>query len=171
MAKSPSRAPYRGLRGGTFASVGSGLAELVGLDVALSFTHLFVPLSFARRYYRSCVLSVASATRLRKNSNKICFFARLFVSLQPNSNSIVMTTIELRSSILADLDEMSVEMLQNVSHYVKRLRRHARPVKQTVTDEAIPDVVLSLLGAGDPIADEDLNAREAYNQYLEEKYK
>ena len=108
---------------------------------------------------------------LEKNSNKICFFARLFVSLQPNSNSIVMTTIELRSSILADLDEMSVEMLQNVSHYVKRLRRHARPVKQTVTDEAIPDVVLSLLGAGDPIADEDLNAREAYNQYLEEKYK
>lgn len=82
-----------------------------------------------------------------------------------------MTTIELRSSILADLDEMSVEMLQNVSHYVKRLRRHASPVKQTVTDEAIPDVVLSLLGAGDPIADEDLNAREAYNQYLEEKYK
>lgn len=82
-----------------------------------------------------------------------------------------MTTIELRSSILADLDEMSVEMLQNVSHYVKRLRRYARPVKQTVTDEAIPDVVLSLLGAGDPIADEDLNAREAYNQYLEEKYK
>ena len=82
-----------------------------------------------------------------------------------------MTTIELRSSILADLDEMSVEMLQNVSHYVKRLRRHARPVKQTVTDEAIPDVVLSLLGAGDPIAAEDLNAREAYNQYLEEKYK
>lgn len=35
----------------------------------------------------------------------------------------------------------------------------------------VPDVVLSLLGAGESVTDEDLNAREAYNQYLEEKYK
>ena len=39
------------------------------------------------------------------------------------------------------------------------------------TDQPVPDVVLSLLGAGEPVTDEDLNAREAYNQYLEEKYK
>ena len=36
--------------------------------------------------------------------------------------------------------------------------------------ERIPDIVLSLLGAGEPNAD-DLNGREAYYQYLEEKYK
>ena len=29
----------------------------------------------------------------------------------------------------------------------------------------VPDVVLSLLGAGEPVADHDLNAREAYHQY------
>ena len=46
-----------------------------------------------------------------------------------------MTTIELRTSILADLDEMSVEMLESVSHYVKRLRRHARPARRTATAE------------------------------------
>ena len=34
-----------------------------------------------------------------------------------------MTTLELRTSITADLDQMSVEMLENVSRYVKRLRR------------------------------------------------
>lgn len=34
----------------------------------------------------------------------------------------------------------------------------------------VPDVVLSLLGAGEPVADHDLNAREAYHQYLIEKY-
>lgn len=34
----------------------------------------------------------------------------------------------------------------------------------------VPDVVLSLLGAGETVADHDLNAREAYHQYLMEKY-
>ena len=31
--------------------------------------------------------------------------------------------------------------------------------------------VMSLFGAGESIAEDDLNAREAYYQYLEEKYK
>lgn len=61
---------------------------------------------------------------------------------------------------------MSLEMLEDVSHYVKRLRRHAIPVSRTNVD--VPDVVLSLLGAGATIADDDLNARNAFNQYLEE---
>ena len=39
------------------------------------------------------------------------------------------------------------------------------------TDQAVPDVVLSLLGAGEPVAEHDLNGREAYYQYLEEKHK
>ena len=41
---------------------------------------------------------------------------------------------------------------------------------KAASEQSVPDVVLSLLGAGTPIADDDLNAREAYNQYLEEKY-
>ena len=36
--------------------------------------------------------------------------------------------------------------------------------------ENVPDVVLSLLGAGEGSAD-DLNGREAYYRYLEEKHK
>ena len=32
-----------------------------------------------------------------------------------------------------------------------------------------PDIVLSLLGAGEKIADDDLNAREAHYKYLKEK--
>ena len=40
-----------------------------------------------------------------------------------------MTTLELRTSITADLDQMSVEMLENVSRYVKRLRRRTRNIK------------------------------------------
>ena len=39
------------------------------------------------------------------------------------------------------------------------------------SEDITPDIVLSLLGAGEPVADDDLNARDAYQQYLEEKYK
>lgn len=46
-----------------------------------------------------------------------------------------MTTVELRSSIMAELDQMSIEMLENVSHYVRRLRRHARTVNKTVANK------------------------------------
>ena len=93
-----------------------------------------------------------------------------------------MTTLELRTSIVAELDQMSAEMLESVQHYVSRLRRHARPAAKAVdeaaakaaakpaAEEAVPDIVLSLLGAGSPVADDDLNARKAYNEYLEEKY-
>ena len=37
--------------------------------------------------------------------------------------------------------------------------------------QSVPDVVLSLLGAGKPIDDDDLNGRKAYYEFLEEKYK
>lgn len=42
---------------------------------------------------------------------------------------------------------------------------------KTSTEQEIPDIVMSLVGAGSPVADDDLNARQAYNEYLEEKYK
>ena len=43
-----------------------------------------------------------------------------------------MTTVELRTSIMADLDKMSVEMLESVSHYVRRLSRRARPSRRAI---------------------------------------
>ncbi len=45
-------------------------------------------------------------------------------------------------------------------------------IGQTNTiEQPVPDVVLSLIGMGEPLADDDLNGREAYYQYIEEKYK
>lgn len=38
-------------------------------------------------------------------------------------------------------------------------------------DQSVPDVVLSLLGAGESVTEDDLNGRQAYHQYLEEKHK
>ena len=40
-----------------------------------------------------------------------------------------------------------------------------------VAEQPVPDIVLSLFGAGESLSDDDLNAREAYYKYLEEKYK
>ncbi len=37
-----------------------------------------------------------------------------------------MTAIELRTSINADLDVLSIDMLENISKYVGRLASHAR---------------------------------------------
>ncbi len=98
-----------------------------------------------------------------------------------------MTTIDLRTNIAADLDQMSAEMLESVSRYVKRLRRHARPARRTAVGtsalktapaETVPaDLAMRLTPRvqrfmrGNPwhITDEDLD-RLRY-EYLTEKYK
>ena len=46
-----------------------------------------------------------------------------------------MTTVELRTSIVAELDQMSAEMLESVSQYVRRLRHHTRPARKTSAEQ------------------------------------
>lgn len=48
--------------------------------------------------------------------------------------------------------------------------RQEESKSQKANEQVVPDVVLSLLGAGLPLADDDLNGRKAYYQHLEEKY-
>ena len=43
--------------------------------------------------------------------------------------------------------------------------------KSEKKEALVPDAVMSLLGAGDSVATDDLNGREAYYQYLEEKHR
>ena len=49
------------------------------------------------------------------------------------------------------------------------LERFVHSKEKTQEDE-IPDVVLSLLGAGGHVGKDDINGREAYYKYVEEKY-
>ena len=42
--------------------------------------------------------------------------------------------------------------------------------ERQTAEQVVPDAVLSLLGAGEPVGEDDLNGREAYYQYLEEKH-
>ena len=44
-----------------------------------------------------------------------------------------MTTVELRTSIMEELDQMSVEMLESVSHYVRCLSRRTRSSQRAVS--------------------------------------
>ena len=59
----------------------------------------------------------------------------------------------------------------NLSTIVEKFLLRFIGRSEIATTDSVPDIVLSLLGAGEPVADDDLNGRKAYNQYLEEKYK
>ena len=93
-----------------------------------------------------------------------------------------MTTIELKTSIAAELDQMSVEMLESVQHYVRRLRRHARPFKRTSAKQATTDVESAAgmegftprvmrFKRGNPWYASDEEVDRLRQEYLTEKYK
>ena len=87
-----------------------------------------------------------------------------------------MTSIELRTSIAAELDQMSVEMLESVSRYVKRLRHHPRSVQSRRAEDA--DAVATGLSPrvlqfqrGNPWYATDDEVDKLRQEYLAEKYK
>ena len=53
-----------------------------------------------------------------------------------------MTTIELRTNIAAELDQMNIEMLESASRYVSRLRRHARPTRRATPVQGKRDAAM-----------------------------
>ena len=65
----------------------------------------------------------------------------------------------------------SEDNIDSYAQHIARIRRLLTTQSDPMTSKmGMPDIVLSLLGAGTPVADNDLNARAAYNTYLEEKY-
>ena len=90
-----------------------------------------------------------------------------------------MTSIELRTSIAAELDQMSVEMLESVSRYVKRLRHHQRPSRHTVQSRRAEsaDAASGLsprvlqFQRGNPWYATDEEVDSLRQEYLTEKYK
>ena len=80
-------------------------------------------------------------------------------------NVVVNSSIYRQASDYAQSQGLDLtEVIENF------LVRFIGKAKAEETEQPIPDIVLSLLGAGEPVADDDLNARKAYNEYLEEKY-
>ena len=63
------------------------------------------------------------------------------------------------------------DSLDSYANRIARIRKSFSTQSTPQTSKTgMPDIVFSLLGAGAPVADNDLNAREAYHTYLEEKY-
>lgn len=63
-------------------------------------------------------------------------------------------------------EQKGVSLTELIEGYLSRFIQ-----KEKAPTEAIPDIVLSLLGAGEPVGDDDLNGRKAYYEHLKEKYK
>lgn len=71
----------------------------------------------------------------------------------------------LLDEALAYAKKRGMDLSIILSDYLCRL------VKQEKDTSEVPDIVLSLLGAGTSVNEDDLNGREAYHHYLEEKYR
>ena len=79
--------------------------------------------------------------------------------------------VAINSNIYQQASDYAQSQGLNLSDVIENfLVRFIGKSKAIETEQQVPDIVLSLLGAGESVAEDDLNAREAYNKYLEEKY-
>ena len=53
-----------------------------------------------------------------------------------------------------------------IESFLKRFIRNSH----AASEQSIPDIVLSLLGAGEPVEEDDINGQQAYYQHLTEKH-
>ena len=63
----------------------------------------------------------------------------------------------------------SDEMKEKVINYIKSLVRNPSS-DSSLLEEPVPNIVKSLIGAGEKVAEDDLNARETFHQHEMEKY-
>lgn len=63
----------------------------------------------------------------------------------------------------------SDELKEKVINYIRSLIRNSREGSAAL-EEPVPNIVKSLIGAGEKVAEDDLNARETFHQHEMEKY-
>lgn len=83
------------------------------------------------------------------------------------------TTIHLNKEIVDKAQRYAASegksLTSIIEDYLARLTFKEK--KQDLDLEEVPDIVLSLLGAGAPLDDDDINGRKAYYDYVEKKHK
>ena len=83
------------------------------------------------------------------------------------------TTIHLNKEIVDKAQRYAASERKSltsiIEDYLARLTFKGK--KQDLDLEEVPDIVLSLLGAGAPLDDDDINGRKAYYDYVEKKHK
>ena len=84
-----------------------------------------------------------------------------------------MATIHLNKEIVDKAQRYAASegksLTSIIEDYLVRLTFKGK--KQDLDLEEVPDIVLSLLGAGAPLDDDDINGRKAYYDYVEKKHK
>ena len=95
-------------------------------------------------------------------SEKLIIFA---AKININMEVVINNSIYKQAADYAK--QQGLNLTEVIEGFLVRFIGHSK----ATTEQPVPDIVMSLFGAGESIADDDLNAREAYYQYLEEKYK
>lgn len=82
-----------------------------------------------------------------------------------------MTSLQINIELQHQLGLISHsdELKQKVISYIKSLVKNSKG-NTTAVEEPVPDIIKSLIGAGDKVAEDDINAREVFHQHEIEKY-
>ena len=82
------------------------------------------------------------------------------------------TTIRLNKEIVDKAQRYAVSegksLTPMIEYYLARLNFKEKKLEPGL--EEVPDIVYSLLGAGTPLDDDDINGRKAYYDYVEKKH-
>jgi hypothetical protein len=89
------------------------------------------------------------------------------VSIKVNDNLLQKAWANMGYDV--DMTEWMQQQMEAILIRVAMVSEKATPASQA-EGQPIPDIVLSLLGAGMPLTDDDLNGREAYYKHLNEKH-
>lgn len=93
------------------------------------------------------------------------------VSLQPKLVKYEIMEVAINRNIYQQAQAYAQQHGINLTAVIENFLMRFIGKDQETINENVPDVVLSLLGAGEVVDDDDLNGRDAYHKYLEEKHK
>ena len=84
---------------------------------------------------------------------------------------IAIMEVAINSQLYQQASTYAQQQGLNITSVIENFLVRFVGTSKNATEQSVPDVVQSLLGAGEKVAEDDLNAREAYYEYLEEKDK
>ena len=98
------------------------------------------------------------------------WFQKKVLSLQ-RIQIIAIMEVAINSQLYQQASTYAQQQGLNITSVIENFLVRFVGTSKNATEQSVPDVVQSLLGASEKVAEDDLNAREAYYEYLEEKYK
>lgn len=88
--------------------------------------------------------------------------------MQKRDKAMATTAIRLNKELVDKAQAYATAEGKSLSSIIEDFL--SRLTSSREETEEIPDIVLSLLGAGAPVDDDDINGRKAYYSHLEQKH-